>query len=250
MIALWAVIAAAEPVLEDGTYRFCTQANAQASEARDFCEMLDDMPADRCPGLRETCQTDEEQPPSLADIAEQMRGCADPGSTPSAPPAPSRIPKGCDPSEGCEPPPDDTPALGAIRWAGAILVGVFILVVLRVLYAFWGLVREPPRPRGTSTAKAIDVTPDEIPDLPSQDLLYEARRALAESRHGDAVTLARHATLRKLGETGRIALHRARPDREYGRSVRGEPTRRDALRAVVGAAAVRPLGRRGAARAR
>jgi hypothetical protein len=77
------------------------------------------------------------------------------------------------------------------------------------------------------------VTAEDVPELPSDDLLSAARRALAEGRTGEAVLLARGAALRRLGEAGKVVLHRARTDREYVRSVRKEPEIEAPLRDVV-----------------
>lgn len=239
MIVLWSALALGAPewtpVLDQDAYRFCTDPGAQADSARDWCPMLADAPPDACPGLRKTCEGAPARS-DVRDLMERLRGCAeDSGGRLAAPP--ERPAKGCDtdlqPKE-CSTPPDPTTASGLARWIGAIAVAVLVLIVLRVLAAWWQWRRAD---RGsvviTDPIAAVVADPNTIPDLPSDDLLGAARRALAEGRYDEAALLARATALRRLGEAGRVVLHRARTDREYARSVRDEADVYDPLRVIL-----------------
>lgn len=238
-----------DPVLDEA-YRFCHVPGAQADEAREWCDLLDDIPPDRCPGLRETC---DGAPPQqdMADFMEAIRGCGASGEggksrgfAPPAEPEPSR-PMSCDEPMDCNAPPEAGMLPAVFRWVIAILVGLGVLVLLRLLITWWGarLDREVRTTPSEPVVVAID-DPQAVPELPSGDLLSAARRALAEGRTGDAVLLARGAALRRLGELGRLSLHRARTDREYVRAVRKDVALHEPLREVIRAVEVHRWGGR------
>src|SRR5690606_38222509 len=114
--------------------------------------------------------------------------------------------------------------LGAIlKWAVAIGVALVVLVVIRLIVWVVGWRRDEPAPTPPSRPiEAIVASADDVPDVPSEDLLGAAEQALSQGRFPDAVLLARGASLRRLGEAGKVRLHRARTDREYLRAVRGD----------------------------
>lgn len=224
-----------ESALDPSAFRFCHEPGAAGGEARDWCELLEGVPEDRCPGLRETCATD----------VEEARGCASaftgsgPGDDLAGGPRKPREPFRCQDV-------DLDWMAGLLRWVAAIAVAVGVLLLFRVLWATFGRGRGREVPEGVPVAAAVEdeALPD-VPDLPSGDLLAAARGALADGRFGEAVLLARGAALRHLGEVGRLRLHRSRTDREYVREVRrDEPVATD-LRAVVAATEDHRFGGRG-----
>jgi hypothetical protein len=216
--------------LDDEAFAFCTHPGADALEVAEWCALLEDAPPDRCPGMRATC----DGAPSLS--TEVPVGCgSDQGAQGgfSAPPPPPPVPPPERPESGC-----DDASLGSasliLRWVAAIAAAALVLLVLRVLYAYLG--KRVDRPvRATVEVAAEVAEPEAVPDAPSGDLLEAARRALAEGRTGEAVALARAAALRRLAETGRLQLHKARTDREYVRQVRKDAEVHGPLRDVVSA---------------
>ncbi len=250
MIALLASLALADTPngpLDDPAFRFCGEAGISAEEARDFCELLKDEPPERCPGMRKTCEGAPKKD-DLADLLEQLRGCGDEGRARDfAPPEPPADTKGCDPEKlGCSgSAPNASSPMALLRWVAAALVAGLVLVILRVLVAYWSTRSETPVLRGAEVrSQALQVAHDDIPEGPPDDLLGAARRALDEGRHGDAVTLARGAALRRLAAIERIVLHRARTDREYVRMVSKDPNVQGSLRTVVSAAEIHRWGGR------
>jgi hypothetical protein len=227
MVGLWvaAVGWAAEPVssepLEDPAFRFCHVPGANAADAHAWCALLDADARARCPGLAKTCDENV--------VTEDPRGCEPPGSAdgsadklggePDKPPEPS----------ACQ--PNQTPdASGLLRWVAAFLVAALVLVIARLAWATFG--RLPQAPRPVSVAQP-ELAPEPIPEGPPTDLLDAARAALRAGRTGEAVMLARGAALRRLGEAGKIVLHRSRTDREYQRRLGAEPELQSELRRIV-----------------
>lgn len=221
--------------LSDEAYRFCHVPGADATEARKWCDLLADLPEERCPGLRKTCEGAAEE------AVLEPGGCAglpsgSPTSAPATPPEPPSEPWSLDwEPPGCDVPVDTVGWVTAVmKWVGAIGVALLLLGLLRVIGRVLG--RGAPRPEAPVAPAAAEVAipeADEIPEAPSADLLAAARGALGDGRFGDAVLLARGAALRVLGDAGRIRLHRSRTDREYVRSVRREPELGEPLGDVV-----------------
>lgn len=252
MIALLTALAWAEAPkapLDDPSYRFCAEAGIAAEETRAFCELLKDEPPERCPGMRKTCEGAPTKS-DLAELLEDLRGCDDGSRKPKefTPPAPPVDAQGWDLDRlGCssDSAPDAAGPLAALRWVAAALVAALVLVILRVLVAYWSTRPDAPAVKSTvARPSTTSLSHDEIPDGPPDDLLSSARRALDEGRHGDAVALARGAALRRLAAIERIVLHRARTDREYVRSVARDPNVQGSLRTVVAAAEVHRWGGR------
>ena len=226
--------------LDDAAFRFCHTDGANAEDARAWCGMLDDLPPERCPGLRATCAGAEtEDPVGCESLTEGVGRARDLAAAPDRPPEQL----GCDSMTGCEA-FDATGLQQLVRWVAALLVAALVLVVLRLAWASFGRGRRPAplRPASGPAPEALD-TLEDVPDVPSDDLLDQARRALTAGRYAEAVLFARAAALRRLGDAGRIRLHRSRTDREYVRSIRSEPPLHGDLRAVVdGVEAVRWAG--------
>jgi hypothetical protein len=249
IVAVLAAMASAaepawKPVVDNGDYRWCEEPGAQAQSSRDWCELLDDAPPDVCPGLRKTCEG-ATPTTDVRDVYDEIRsGCN--GDSPSgfAPPPEPPQRSGCTTED-----PKDPGCLGAagaagaaVQWGVAILIALFVLLILRLLWQWFGTRLDRPlkTPEGAAT---IAIQPiEDVPDLPSDDLLAAARAAMARGRYGEAVMLARGAALRRLGEVGRLSLHRARTDREYVRQLRQDADLRDGLRRIVDAAEVHRWG--------
>jgi len=213
--------------LDPAAFRFCHVAGADLPDAMTLCALLEDLPEERCPGLRASCdgaEPDESDPPL---------GCGDAGGAQptdnlaGAPVAP--------PQEFTLPTLFDLSGLGSLaRWIVAFLIGAMVLLLFRTLWGSFGRSRPPsdaplaePEPM-----EDLDVLP-ELPSLPSPELLAAARQALAEGRPAEAVLLARGAALRHLGGLGALRLHRARTDREYVRALRRQATLQGDLRTVT-----------------
>lgn len=213
--------------LDGGAYRFCHEAGASAEDARAWCDLLEGLDPERCPGLVATCAGAEEPPVAS--------GCAPASSGPREQPVPGPEPR--EPS-GCTAPDWDADAtLSVLRWVGALGVAALLLVVLRLLMRWYGVRRAAPeRSVVVVDEVALEEPPAEAPveEGEGSDLLGRARAALAEGRTGEAVLLARSAALRGLAEQGVVRLHRSRTDREYVRGVTDSPLR-EALRQVLGA---------------
>jgi len=223
-------------VLSDRAYRFCNVPGADAEEAREWCPLLEDLPEDRCPGLRATCEEGAEE--TVLDTS----GCNAGSGKPTAAPAPP--PKRPDEPWELEPWSCDVPdSLGSwiatvLKWVAAIGIALGVLVVLRLVLGAlgWWRRRQPERTVEQRPVEVSTVDGGDVPELPSEDLLAAARRALADGRWGEVVLLARHAALRQLGDAGRVRLHRSRTDREYLRTVRRDPTVHEPLGEVLHAA--------------
>jgi hypothetical protein len=240
MILLWALGCSgpqpvseqtrAETALDARAYRFCHTPGANAQEAQAWCELLDDLPPERCPGLRATC---------AGEVTRDPVGCEPPGSRGEGEadaiaeqPTPPPEPWDC----GEMPQADGLQQL--LRWVAALGVAVLVLVLLRLVWTTFGRARRPVSRKTEPAPLVMSADGTDVPDVPSGDLLDAARTALAQGRTSEAVLLARGAVLRKLGELGRIWLHRSRTDREYVRSVRSDQALHADLRELCAAAEV------------
>jgi hypothetical protein len=214
------------PLLDGREYRFCNEPGVDRDQALTWCDSLEGLPDDACPGLRATC-AGAEGPESGCN---QQTGAGD-GEVLGAPDPPKRPPDF--PDFGCE--ELDTGLLEAtLKWGSAIAVAIGVAVLLRFLVRWMG--RDRPVHEDTGVIPASEAPPpdvEEVPDRPSGDLLAAARAALEAGRTSEAVLLARGAALRRLAERGRISLHRSRTDREHVRSMRAEPALYDDLREVA-----------------
>ncbi len=236
MSALWLVALAfgadPAPLLDRAEYRFCNEPGVDRAQALLWCDSLEGLPDDVCPGLRATC-AGAEGPESGCN---QGSG-GEAGSATGAPEASQRPPKLPD-FPGC--PELGTGALeAALKWGGALAVAVLVAVLLRLLVRWMG--REAAPASDTSVIPAtegVEPDPEEVPDRPSGDLLVAARTALGAGRGAEAVLLARGAALRRLAERGRISLHRSRTDREHVRALRGDAALYEDLRDVANSAEV------------
>jgi hypothetical protein len=232
---------AAPSALDDPAYRFCHVDGANAADAAEWCELLDDissegptldLPEDRCPGLRETCAGAVAQDPQGCEPPRERSDAAD--GLAGAPDRPAdQWEAGCDEVPGCES-FDGTGLQLLLRWIAALMVAALVAVVLRVVWTtFAGRGRAARlEPASAPLPEVLDPL-DDVPDIPSDDLMDRARAALDQGRHGEAVLLARAAALRRLGEAGRIRLHRSRTDREYVRAVRADAAVHRELRDIV-----------------
>lgn len=211
--------AEADHALASSSYRFCHEAGLDADQLDAWCDVLDSIPEDRCPGLRASCAGAEPVPST---------GCNDEGSSGGGAEGEKGLAKAPEPPD--EPWSMDWSApdlsfLGLVgQWLMALLVAAGIGGLLFVLWRRFGVGSDgaPELDDVEVLVSAVDeaeldeALPD-VPSAPSNDLLAMARRALDEGRPGDAVVLARGAALRRLGELGRLRLHRSRTDREYVR---------------------------------
>ena len=229
--------------LDDRAYRFCHIAGANATQAHHWCELLEDLPPDRCEGLRQTCAgAVTEDPVSCGEMMRNAVGADRNEDLADAPDRPTE-PMSCGEASGCGEFSGDG-FQNLLRWIAAIGVALLVAVVLRVAWTTFGRRRRPDTEAAPAPAPVPTLEPDEVPDLPSDDLLASARAALAEDRLADAVMYARAAALRRLGEGERIRLHRSRTDREYVRSLRKDATSQAELRLIIAATeAVRWAGR-------
>ncbi len=235
---------AVQHALSSGSYRFCHEAGLDAEQLQAWCDVVDKIPEDRCPGLRASCE-------GAAPLV-SSDGCNEPlgssgdhgerdglASEPEPPPEPWSF----EPWEGF-----DVAFLAAVsQWLMAILVASGVGLLLYFLWRRFGAIGDGPTdlpdvPVAVSAVdeEELDDALPEVPSAPSEDLLAMARRALDDGRPGEAVVLARGASLRRLGELGRLRLHRSRTDREYVRALEREEEGGDSpagsaekLRAVV-----------------
>lgn len=217
-------------VLDDPSYRFCHVDGANAEEAKLWCGLLDELPPDRCPGLRATC---------AGAVSEDPVGCSPtgPAGEPNAVAGePTRPPSS---SSACGEPPNSDGLQSLMRWIAAISVAALVLLILRLVWVSFARWQAPPK---ADTKLLPEPSPElslegtDVPNAPSADLLDAAKRALADGRESEAVLLARGAVLRKLGEIGTLWLHRSRTDREYVRSVRSQAAVHAELREICAAA--------------
>jgi hypothetical protein len=230
-----------EYVLDDPEYRFCHEAGPYSADTRPWCTLKDQIDISRCPGFHELCARSPED-----DVYTDLGGgCLGGGGGP-----PTSSPAGEPDSPGggqdwtpsassCEPPETSLGWLASVaKWLVAAVIALGVLVVLRLI--FWAIaqrragdLKDEPQMLAARAPLIESVADNEIPDMPSDDLLSAAELALAEDRVSDAILLARAAALRHLGDTGIVRLHRSRTDREYLRSIRRKPDIEGPLRVVV-----------------
>jgi hypothetical protein len=233
--------AAAEPptdhVLGEG-FPFCTEPARGGAEVLRFCPLLEGLPPDRCPGLRETCASGVVPP-------EESAGCADPGTF-TRPDSLAGAPGDPEP----EPPQLELPEWGQAlqslaRWVMAFLVAALVLLLFRFLVRSFGRRRAAPVDRSVPASAAVAAPADEeLPAAPVADVLSAARTALAEGRFDEVVVLARGAALKHLSESGKLVLHRARTDREYVRAMRAHGETGQSLGVIARAREALLFGRR------
>ena len=229
-----------EYALDDPEYRFCHEAGPYSADVRPWCTLEDQIDISRCPGFHELCGRSAE-----GDVFTDLSGgCMGGGGEPTTSPAgePDAPAGGQDwtPStSSCEAPETSLGWLASVaKWLVAAVIALGVLVVLRLI--FWaiaqrrtGEVADEPLVSTVPAPMIESVADNEVPDIPSDDLLSAAERALAEDRVTDAILLARAAALRHLGDAGVVRLHRSRTDREYLRSMRRKPDIEGPLGVVV-----------------
>lgn len=230
-----------EYALDDPEFRFCHEAGPYSADTRPWCALEDQVDLSRCPGFHELCGR------SAADdvYTDLSGGCmgqesTGPANTPlGVPEAPDGGQDWTPSASSCDPPETSFGWLASVaKWLVAAVIALGVLVVIRLI--FWAIAQrrvgevEERALVSTVGAPVIEsVTDTEVPDIPSDDLLSAAERALAEDRVEDAILLARAAALRHLGDAGVIRLHRSRTDREYLRSTRRKPDVEGGLKVVV-----------------
>lgn len=229
---------AEDEVLLGEAYAFCHDGHVDAAQAREWCEALADLDPSRCPGLVETCASPDE-PEAATPVPSGCNGnsSATPDETFAAPePPPTRIetPEWELPECSCQAPDTAMGLLQAVlKVAAALLIALVVGAFLRgVLLAMRRRERARPDLRPVVEASVAPIQAEAVPDTPSEDLLASARRALEQGQLEEAVLYARAASLRALGDAGRVKLHRARTDREYARQVRSDPEVYTPLREV------------------
>jgi hypothetical protein len=235
----WAAPPPSDHVLSEPGFAFCTEAGRGGPEVLRYCPLLEGLPPDRCPGLRETCARGTPppaEPPSGCDERRVARRDAI-GGEPEAPAA--------------EPPeltlPDWAEQLRSLsRWVMAFLVAGLVLVLLRLLVRSFGRpAPAPPRPAVADPEPEGTPPLEELPAQPVPDVLAAARAALAAGRFDEVVALARGAALKHLHEQGKVVLHRSRTDREYVRATRrAAPDAGEALASIASAREASLFGRR------
>jgi hypothetical protein len=221
-------------VLDSTDFAFCHE-NGDFTYNEAFCPLLEQVPDDRCPGLRAFC-ADPDAAPSRGCNADDLWS-GDAGNVPTAPdevkPELDEPDLGCGASEGaCAGAGAASTLLG---WAVALLVALVIAGIAVALLSYLGLrpdapttpVRAATREEDEEEEQSFAEAVEDVPDLPSDDLLREARTALDAGDLGKSAVLARGAVLRKLGERRVLKLHRARTDREYVRQAARVPDAAD-----------------------
>jgi hypothetical protein len=240
VIALLAAALAAPGVLADPDFRFCHE-NRAFDANQELCPLLAEVPPGTCPGLEDFCADPAAAPPVGCQPSNPGGPLGREGSDVADRPEaewerPTWWPSGGEWDGGGQ----------LLAWLTAIVIAFGVGGLGLLLLSRLGLRREPepavivvaPDDEDVQTfAEAVD----DVPDLPSQDLLAAARAAAEEGALGEAATLARGAVLRQLGEGGVLRLHRAYSDREYERQTAGD-TRSD-LRVVLDVAARHRWGR-------
>jgi len=222
-----------EPFELSDAYRFCHEQGVDYEQAKPFCLLVEHLDEEQCAGLRATCDGVETETPAM--------GCAQgvglPTEMPTAPPAPQTPPETPD-WQGCEVEKFDLSGLMALmKWVAAGFVAALILVVARLIWAglAWTLAREESAAPPASSSETLEDDLEDVPEVPSEDLLAEARAALEAGDFGRAVMMSRNAALRHLHLADRIVLHRSRTDREYARAVRAHPQIHQDLGVVLSA---------------
>ncbi len=260
MILLWlALVARAEepvdtdssddPLLHASGFQFCTDPGLMTEEAREWCDVVQEIPDDRCAAFQAWCAntTATAAPPT------DFMGCQQPAPAPGNTPPPN-VPKGCgnDGFSGAPTPPTPTPQtpppnfpscdppqqsagpmLSILRWFVAIFVVAILALVVRWLISWWSLRWKPKPVAPPPVPVQVDVLSEAVPVAPSADLLAAAREALAAGRLDEAVLLARAAALRRLEEKEKLTLHRSRTDREYLRQLKRTPELHDPMKELI-----------------
>lgn len=225
MIAWLAALATAAPpptddVLDDrGGFSWCTDADRGGPEVMRLCPLVEGLPPDRCPGLQKTCAAGTPPPPepvgcepprAESDRADRVAG---------APDAPPERDEEWDLSKWDLEDLRQTAAAIA-RWVTAFLVATIVLLLLRAAWRTFAAPRGRPAPAPTAPDAPVVEAAEELPPEPVPNVLAAARAALDAGRFDEVIVLARGAALKHLQERGRLALHRARTDREYVRELR------------------------------
>ncbi|TNE85767.1 MAG: DUF4129 domain-containing protein [Deltaproteobacteria bacterium] len=218
-----------EEALLSEAFHFCHEPHVDIEDVREWCPYVDRLDPERCPGVVETCADADAEERALPPVNSgcnqgQSGGPTDQFSAPEPPPPPppDRAPWEL-PECSCQAPESALGLFTAVLQLSAglliaLLIGAFVRLILMAFVQ-----RQPDSPVATVAIEPEAPPPvDEIPELPSEDLLAAARRALDEGRLEDAVLFARSAALRALGDAGRVRLHRSRTDREYARMVRSD----------------------------
>ncbi|NCG22134.1 MAG: DUF4129 domain-containing protein [Rhodobacterales bacterium] len=226
--------------LDDQAYEFCHRAGADAASAKAYCDLLKNLPEDRCPGLRDTCAGAEPLVPGGCNL-ETGAGARSSqlGGAPVAPTAQQKIQNSCD-----MPDTAGGGALSLMRWVMAIVVALLLLVFIRFIMRHFATKAQSIEPDAGTRAPTVEEEeqlPD-VPNLPSADLLTAARTSLEQGDFGEAVLLARGAALRSLGKRGVLRIHRAKTDREYVGSVRKTLEVHTDLREIVASVEVHRWG--------
>ena len=121
------------------------------------------------------------------------------------------------------------------------MVALVLVLLLRLILRNLGWLRRRERAPDSLVVEvhAAEDEPiagdDDLPDLPEDELLAHARRALEAGQLDEAVIYARGAALRRCARHGWLRLHRARTDREYLRKLRGQPDTQANVRTVLDA---------------
>lgn len=233
------ILDSAEPgfALEKEAFDFCHRAGASAEEALARCDLVQDLPPDRCPGWVATCAG---APPVAArkDPWEELRsGCGGAGSRPEAPgsalapPPPPPPPASELPSaSGCG--EAGAAPFALLRWLSAGLVaGVTAALALLVL-AHLGL-RASSRPPATAPTRASRVIAPLPPPSPRAQPLDDAEAAFRAGDYAGAVLRAREAVWARLRGVGKLARDEHLTDRQLLTGFVGEAEEVDDLRAVV-----------------
>jgi len=234
-----------EPALRDEVFRFCHEPGVDLREVQQWCEVLETVPDEVCPGLRASC--DEKQDVESVEGCEQGEGgfgsnSSDGNGASTGPGDPVRRSSGCAESEGCGCTSDlemgcASMMASLVKWVVALVIAFLVIGFAMILIRYF--MRRKSAPERVKLAPVqVDVIdriePTDVPDLPSGDLLSACRAAMRDGRYGEAVLFARAAALRRLGEAGKLHIHRARTDREYARSVRGDGELHGSLRELLG----------------
>lgn len=240
MIWLTALAWGSEPsVLDDPSFRFCHE-YAAFDHNDTFCELVEHVDPERCPGLHQYCAAPEDAPASGCQA--DSFGSGQLGTLPTAP-EPASDPS-WNPFSMSGATLEGTQAL--VGWIVAMVVALLLLGIAGLVLRFVGFRRPQETLRVTRTTAELEAQPfaqavDDVPDLPSTDLLEAAERALEQGRYGEASVLARGAVLRQLGERRVLKLHRARTDLEYVQQAQGD--QRPLLAEVLAMAARHRWGR-------
>ena len=139
---------AEETVLDDRAYRFCHEAGLDAQDAMTWCALLEGLPEERCPGLRETCEhlgeDDYGTPQESGGCTERASGGwggsdGERSELASAPEKPRYFE-----AQGCEQQIQAPEGGGALlKWVVAGFVAAGVLVLLRLLWPYLGFRRDP-----------------------------------------------------------------------------------------------------------